>query len=97
MLVVLKVFRKKTLSLVRDLSQRQSYIACFPIKSFKVPIVFRRLAASVKSFNVPIVFRRLAASVKSFKVPIVFRRSAAIVKKFKRPHCLSAIEGTSDD
>ena len=66
-------FRKKTLSLVRDLRQRQSYIACFLVKGFKVPIVSRRLAASVKSFKVPIVFWRLAASVKSFKVPIVFR------------------------
>ena len=79
----LKVFRRETLSLERDLRQRQSYATCFLVKSFKVPIVFRRLAASVKSFKVPIVFRRSVASVKSFKAPIDFRRSAAVVKVLK--------------
>jgi len=49
------------------------------VKSFKVPIVFRRLADSAKSFKVPIVFRRLVTSDESLKDVIVFRRSKAPV------------------
>ena len=94
MLVVLKVFRKKTLSLVRDLRQRQSYIACFQLKVLKVPIVFRRLAASVESFKVPIVFRRPAAIVESLKDLIDFRRSEApiIIKDLNALMRLEAAE-----
>ena len=99
MLVVFKFFRRKTLSLERDLRQWQSYTACFLVKVLKSPSFFgdwRHQLKVLKSpsffgdwrhqlkvLKSPLFFGDWRHQLKVLKVPIVLRRSAASVKVLK--------------